>query len=113
MTDIPRAYDILDNPNLVAPLPYLNFLRYLKRKHPRFGFRRLLQEAPAQWDALNKGQKNLFQKQRILARIARSTRARLRRVLQRNRASPRKRNAVRRPIYDRRPRASRPRKRAR
>ncbi|KRF82914.1 uncharacterized protein ddbt isoform X2 [Drosophila virilis] len=66
MTDIPRAYDILDNPNLVAPLPYLNFLRYLKRKHPRFGFRRLLQEAPAQWDALNKGQKNLFQKQQEL-----------------------------------------------
>ncbi|XP_030386337.1 uncharacterized protein LOC115633096 [Scaptodrosophila lebanonensis] len=67
-----RARDICDDPRLVAPLPYLNFLRFFKRKHPRFGLRRLLQEAPAHWDAMTEGQKHLFEKQRMLGRIARA-----------------------------------------
>lgn len=62
MVNAPLARDVLDNPILVAPLPYINFLRYFKRKHPTYGVRRLLQEAPAHWDAMTKGQKNLFQK---------------------------------------------------
>lgn len=56
------AAEIVDFPHLVAPLPYLNFLRYFKRKHPRYGTRRVLQEALPYWDALTTGQKNLFQK---------------------------------------------------
>ncbi|KAM8710969.1 hypothetical protein ACLKA7_017582 [Drosophila subpalustris] len=67
----PRAAEIVDFPDLVAPLPYLNFLRYFKRKHPRYGTRRLLQEALPHWDALTSGQKKLFQSKRILARTAR------------------------------------------
>ncbi|XP_023173815.1 uncharacterized protein LOC111601465 isoform X1 [Drosophila hydei] len=84
MVNAPLARDVLDNPILVAPLPYINFLRYFKRKHPTYGVRRLLQEAPAHWDAMTKGQKNLFQKKRILARVARSPQIRLCRVLHRN-----------------------------
>ncbi|EDW14225.1 uncharacterized protein LOC6572658 [Drosophila mojavensis] len=87
MYKAPLARDILDNPLLVAPLPYINFLRYFKRKHPKYGVRRLLQEAPAQWDAMTQGQKNLFQKKRILARVARSPQVQLCRVLHRHQCS--------------------------
>lgn len=58
-----KADEIVDLPEMVAPLPYLNFLRYLRRKHPRMGMRRFLQEAPALWDSLTRAQQNLFRKQ--------------------------------------------------
>ncbi|KAH8416321.1 hypothetical protein KR222_008274 [Zaprionus bogoriensis] len=77
----PRAEDVIDSPDMVAMLPYLNFLRYFRRKHPRMNVMRLLQEAPPQWDALTTRQKNLFKKSRILARTARFSRVRCLRVL--------------------------------
>ncbi|XP_002135343.2 uncharacterized protein ddbt [Drosophila pseudoobscura] len=110
-----RARDIVDDPRLVAPNPYLNFLRYLKRKKPRYGLRRLLQEAPALWETLTAAQQRLFEQDRILARIIRRTidrrRHRRRRLLRRNLRHPRHGHAqVRRPIYNgRRP----PRRRGR
>ncbi|XP_043071534.1 uncharacterized protein LOC116806497 isoform X2 [Drosophila grimshawi] len=86
----PRACDILEEPRFIATLSYLNFLRYLKRRHPRLGLRRLLQEAAAQWNTLTIGKKNLFQKQRILARIARFSTVRRRLVMQHNKRGPRR-----------------------
>lgn len=58
-----KANEIVDLPEMIAPLPYLNFLRYLRRQHPRMGMRRFLQEAPALWDSLTRAQKNLFRRQ--------------------------------------------------
>ncbi|XP_017157158.1 uncharacterized protein LOC108165595 [Drosophila miranda] len=102
-----RARDIVDDPCLVTPHPYLNFLRFLKRKKPRYGLRRLLQEAPALWETLTVAQRRLFERKRILARLTRRTiarrRLRRRRLLRRNLRHPRHGHAqVRRPIYDRR-----------
>ncbi|SPP87001.1 uncharacterized protein LOC117588845 [Drosophila guanche] len=116
-----RARDIVDEPSLVAPHPYINFLRFLKRKNPRYGLLRLLQEAPTLWDALTVAKQRLFKRDRILKRLTRRPiarrrrRRRQRRILRRNRGLPRNGHAqVRRPIYKRRPPArSRRRKKVR
>ncbi|BFF99780.1 uncharacterized protein DMAD_07603 [Drosophila madeirensis] len=114
-----RARDIVDEPSLVAPHPYINFLRFLKRKNPRYGLLRLLQEAPTLWDALTVAKQRLFERDRILNRLTRRPIARRlrrqRRLLRRNRRLPRNGHAqVRRPIYKRRPTArSRRRKKVR
>lgn len=57
-----RAQEIIDLPKMVAPLPYLNFLRYFRRKHPRMSLMKILQLAPAQWDSLSMSQRGLFHK---------------------------------------------------
>lgn len=57
-----KANEIVDLPKMVAPLPYLNFLRYYRRKHPRMSMEKILQQAPAEWDALSRRQQGLFQK---------------------------------------------------
>ncbi|XP_034655896.1 uncharacterized protein LOC117893405 [Drosophila subobscura] len=104
-----RARDIVDEPSLVAPHPYINFLRFLKRKNPRYGLLRLLQEAPTLWDALTVAKQRLFERDRILKRLTRRIARRLRRqrrLLRRNRRLARNGHAqVRRPIYKRRPTA--------
>ncbi|XP_017057968.1 uncharacterized protein LOC108099139 isoform X2 [Drosophila ficusphila] len=57
-----RAAGIVDDPSLVAPLPYLNFLRYLKRKVFRsYDVRRLLQVGLVHWNALSNAKKRLFE----------------------------------------------------
>ncbi|XP_020801704.1 uncharacterized protein LOC110178792 [Drosophila serrata] len=100
-----RAADIVDMPSKVAPLPYLNFLRYLKRNFfPRYGLRRLLRVGFAQWTALSEAQKRKFEPQRILARVVRKRRvARNRRLVRRSQRGRKQPAAVRRPIYDKRP----------
>lgn len=56
-----RKRHVVGRPYLVAPLPYLNFLRHLKHNvFRRYGMRRLLQEAPPYWDALTTAQKQSF-----------------------------------------------------
>ncbi|XP_037718187.1 uncharacterized protein LOC119552599 isoform X3 [Drosophila subpulchrella] len=57
-----RAAEIVDDPDMVAPLPYLNFLRYLKRKFfPSYDLRRLLQVGLVHWNALSDAKKRLFE----------------------------------------------------
>jgi len=57
-----RAAEIVDDPDLVAPLPYLNFLRYLKRKFFRsYDLRRLLQVGLVHWNTLSDAKKRLFE----------------------------------------------------
>lgn len=59
-----RAADIVDTPDMVAPLPYLNFLRYLKRNfYRRYGLRRLLRVGLTNWTALSDAQKRKFEPQ--------------------------------------------------
>ncbi|XP_039489688.1 uncharacterized protein LOC120450615 isoform X2 [Drosophila santomea] len=54
-----RAAWVVDNPNLVASLPYLNFLRFLKRNFfRRTNLRRLLQEGLVRWNALSDAKKS-------------------------------------------------------
>ncbi|XP_017057967.1 uncharacterized protein LOC108099139 isoform X1 [Drosophila ficusphila] len=107
-----RAAGIVDDPSLVAPLPYLNFLRYLKRKVFRsYDVRRLLQVGLVHWNALSNAKKRLFEPERILARVARRQRkTRRRRLLRRSRHGQKGTDAVRRPIYDKRPLARRRRR---
>lgn len=57
-----KAQEIVDLPKMVAPLPYLNFLRYYRRKHPRMSLVKILQLAPAEWDALSTQKRGLFHK---------------------------------------------------
>lgn len=96
-----KAHEIVDLPEMIAPLPYLNFLRYFRRKHPRIAMRRILQEAPAIWHSLTRHKQNLFEKQvrhsislsflsysqvisylqRILSRMARFSRIKCLRLL--------------------------------
>lgn len=64
-----KANEIVDLPKMVAPLPYLNFLRFYRRKHPRMSMEKILQQAPAEWDALTRRQKNLFHKKVIYDKI--------------------------------------------
>ncbi|KAH8297754.1 hypothetical protein KR054_008646 [Drosophila jambulina] len=101
-----RAADVVDVPDKVAPLPYLNFLRYLKRNlYPRYGLRRLLRVGLIQWTALSDAQQRKFQPQRILARVIRKRRvARRRQLVRRSQRGLQKPAGVRRPIYDKRPR---------
>ncbi|XP_016934114.1 uncharacterized protein ddbt [Drosophila suzukii] len=100
-----RAAEIVDDPDLVAPLPYLNFLRYLKRKFFRsYDLRRLLQVGLVHWNTLSDAKKRLFEPERILARVARKRRTtRQRRLLRRSLNGQKRGTAVRRPIYDKRP----------
>lgn len=57
-----RAAMVVDDPNMVAWLPYLNFLRFLKRNfYPRTDLRRLLQVGLIRWIALSDAQKRLFE----------------------------------------------------
>ncbi|EDW92707.1 uncharacterized protein LOC6532222 [Drosophila yakuba] len=100
-----RAAWVVDNPYLVASLPYLNFLRFLKRNFfRRTDLRRLLQVGLVRWNALSDAKKRLFEPERILARVARRRRnKRRRRLLRRNRHGQKGHGAVRRPIYDKRP----------
>eukprot|EP00099_Drosophila_melanogaster_P002517 NP_001137864.1 deadbeat, isoform B [Drosophila melanogaster] len=104
-----RAAMVVDDPNMVAWLPYLNFLRFLKRNfYPRTDLRRLLQVGLIRWIALSDAQKRLFEPERILARVARRQRnKRRRRLLRRARHGQKGRGAVRRPIYDSRPKPRR------
>ncbi|XP_017015827.1 uncharacterized protein ddbt isoform X1 [Drosophila takahashii] len=104
-----RAAGIVDDPGRVAPLPYLNFLRYLKRNvFRRSDLRHLLQVGLVHWNALSDAKKRLFEPERILARVARIRRTtRRRRLLRRNQHGQKGRTAVRRPIYDKRPPPSR------
>nr|NP_001097460.1 deadbeat, isoform D [Drosophila melanogaster]ABW08425.1 deadbeat, isoform D [Drosophila melanogaster] len=54
-----RAAMVVDDPNMVAWLPYLNFLRFLKRNfYPRTDLRRLLQVGLIRWIALSDAQKS-------------------------------------------------------
>ncbi|XP_037718184.1 uncharacterized protein LOC119552599 isoform X1 [Drosophila subpulchrella] len=109
-----RAAEIVDDPDMVAPLPYLNFLRYLKRKFfPSYDLRRLLQVGLVHWNALSDAKKRLFEPERILARVDRRRRTtRQRRLLRRSLKGQKKRGtAVRRPIYDKRPATRRRRRR--
>ncbi|XP_016975879.1 uncharacterized protein LOC108042208 [Drosophila rhopaloa] len=100
-----RASGVVDDPGQVVPLPYLNFLRYLKRKvFPSYDLRRLLQEGLVQWNALSDAKKRLFEPERILNRVARRRRkTRRRRLLRRSQHGQKGRAAVRRPLYDQRP----------
>ncbi|EDV50035.1 uncharacterized protein LOC6545471 isoform X3 [Drosophila erecta] len=100
-----RAAAVVDDPNLVASLPYLNFLRFLKRNFFRnTDLRRLLQVGLVRWSALSDAKKRLFEPERILARVARRKRnRRRRRLLRRSRHGQKGRGPVRRPIYDKRP----------
>ncbi|KAH8232723.1 hypothetical protein KR038_001677 [Drosophila bunnanda] len=104
-----RASDIVDTPSKVAPLPYLNFLRYLKHNFfPRYGLRRLLRAGLAQWTALSDAQKRKFEPERILARVLRKRRvARRRKLVRLSQRGQKKPAAVRRPIYDKRPKTMR------
>ncbi|XP_026832567.1 uncharacterized protein LOC6545471 isoform X1 [Drosophila erecta] len=57
-----RAAAVVDDPNLVASLPYLNFLRFLKRNFFRnTDLRRLLQVGLVRWSALSDAKKRLFE----------------------------------------------------
>ncbi|XP_032575468.1 uncharacterized protein LOC6610171 isoform X1 [Drosophila sechellia] len=57
-----RAAMVVDDPDMVAPLPYLNFLRFLKRNfYPRTDLRRLLQVGLIRWIALSDAKKRLFE----------------------------------------------------
>ncbi|XP_017091068.2 uncharacterized protein ddbt [Drosophila bipectinata] len=111
-----RNRHVVAQPCLVAPLPYLNFLRHLKTNvFKRYGMRRLLQEAPPLWDALTKAQKRSFEPERVVSRMVRQAKAnRARRLLFRSRQGQTGRGStkVRRPIYDKRPVPLRRRKRA-
>ncbi|KAH8335195.1 hypothetical protein KR067_006558, partial [Drosophila pandora] len=102
-----RRRHVVGRPYLVAPLPYLNFLRHLKHNvFRRYGMRRLLQEAPPYWDALTTAQKLSFTPARVMARMARQDKQdRARRLLRRSRQGQTGRGSVqvRRPIYDKRP----------
>ncbi|KAH8347550.1 uncharacterized protein ddbt [Drosophila kikkawai] len=100
-----RAGDVVDTPGMVAPLPYLNFLRFLKRTmYPNYSLRRLLRVGLTVWNALSDAQKRKFEPQRILARVARKRRAaRRRQLVRRSQRGQRQPAAVRRPIYDKRP----------
>ncbi|EDW49915.1 GM14334 [Drosophila sechellia] len=54
-----RAAMVVDDPDMVAPLPYLNFLRFLKRNfYPRTDLRRLLQVGLIRWIALSDAKKS-------------------------------------------------------
>ncbi|KAH8252132.1 hypothetical protein KR026_005897, partial [Drosophila bipectinata] len=129
-----RNRHVVAQPCLVAPLPYLNFLRHLKTNvFKRYGMRRLLQEAPPLWDALTRAQKRSFEPevspsisqfpasgsfffclQRVVSRMVRQAKAnRARRLLFRSRQGQTGRGStkVRRPIYDKRPVPLRRRKR--
>ncbi|XP_070070867.1 uncharacterized protein ddbt isoform X2 [Drosophila takahashii] len=56
-----RAAGIVDDPGRVAPLPYLNFLRYLKRNvFRRSDLRHLLQVGLVHWNALSDAKKSAF-----------------------------------------------------
>ncbi|KAH8234917.1 hypothetical protein KR032_005434 [Drosophila birchii] len=96
-----RAADIVDTPGMVAPLPYLNFLRYLKRNfYPRYSLRRLLRVGLTQWTGLSDGQKRKFEPQRIWARVVRKRRvARRRQLVRRSQRGQKQQAGVRRPIY--------------
>ncbi|XP_017127392.1 uncharacterized protein LOC108146083 [Drosophila elegans] len=100
-----RAAEVVDHPALIAPLPYLNFLRFLKRKVFRsYDLPSLLQVGVVQWNAMSDAKKKLFEPERILARVARrQRRQRRRRLLRRSQHGQKGRAIVRRPIYDQRP----------
>ncbi|XP_033161917.1 uncharacterized protein LOC117142127 [Drosophila mauritiana] len=104
-----RAAMVVDDPDMVSPLPYLNFLRFLKRNfYPRTDLRRLLQVGLIRWIALSDAKKRLFEPERILARVVRTKRnKRRRRLLRRSRRGQKGRGVVRRPIYDNRPKPRR------
>ncbi|XP_043646837.1 uncharacterized protein LOC122615791 isoform X2 [Drosophila teissieri] len=110
-----RAALVVDDPDLVASLPYLNFLRFLKRNFfRRTDLRRLLQVGLVRWNALSDAKRRLFKPERILARVARRRRnKRRRRLLRRYRHGQKGRGAVRRPIYDKRPPPGRGRRKGR
>ncbi|XP_017066337.1 uncharacterized protein LOC108104661 [Drosophila eugracilis] len=102
-----RAAGVVDDPSRVTPLPYLNFLRYLKHKFfQRSNLCRLLQVGLVHWNSLSDAKKKLFEPERILARVIRRRR---RRLLRRSQHGQKCRATVRRPIYDKRPPPRRPR----
>ncbi|XP_017842835.1 uncharacterized protein LOC108600026 isoform X1 [Drosophila busckii] len=112
-----KAADILDEPHLVAPWCYLNFLRYFQRRHPSYERERLLHEALRLWEQLSLTQRRLFEReQRILARIKRlgklaPKRRGRRNIVKATATGQRRRTTVRRLIYDKRPAGSTLRKR--
>ncbi|KAH8317237.1 hypothetical protein KR074_006768, partial [Drosophila pseudoananassae] len=113
--DVLRNRHVVAQPCMVAPLPYLNFLRHLKTNvFKRYGLLRLLQEAPPLWDALTEAQKQSFEPTQVVARMVRQAKAdRARRLLRRSRLGQTGWGSakVRRPIYDKRPPPLRRRKR--